>query len=288
MPNTPIHALPYPTQVAAGAGPDVPLDIKTLGDALDGKLTPASIGAGTPAVLSIAAGKLGRRHLDTNTGIIYFDTGASWLREGLISGAGNGLAISGLGTLTVRRYNDGNDSGLAFSGGGLYVLVDDVTLERTGIVRIKDGGVSLAKLAAALKPSAGAADGDEAVRALGTGAGQASPGIAETWIQVGITAGAPAFGYEFTDSISWRNEFAARPVAFMRHHGTTYLRGVATFDGSSVAAPGIFNLPVGYRPPATMTWPERNITVGSGGGVSGPGGPSGQTWVLDGICFRHA
>lgn len=65
--------------------------------------------------------------------------------------------------------------------GGTYpnptVNTDGSTLEtNSNALRVKDDGITLAKLAAAIKPSGSAAAGDEAVRALGTSASTACAG----------------------------------------------------------------------------------------------------------------
>lgn len=178
MPATAIHALPYPTQVPAGPGPDVPADIKALTDALDTKLTPFVTGAGTPAALSIPAGKAGRRLLNSLTGDIYLDIGAAWVLEfDYEADAGNGIGITGR-SIAVRLLGTGGGSGLTFAGdGSLQVNSDEVTVERSaGALRVKDAAVTAAKIAASLKPSGGAAAATEALRALGVAAGTAAAG----------------------------------------------------------------------------------------------------------------
>lgn len=172
MPTTTIHALPYPTQTAATTGPDVPADLLALADAIDPKLTPTSNSAGTPAALGLAAGKVGRRHRDTNTGNIYLDIGTSWVLE-FNAAAGDGISVTG-NTIAVRLQGT---SGLAADSTGLRAATDDSTIDRsTGLLAVKDAGITAAKIAAALKPSAGAAAAAEALRALGTGAGTAAAG----------------------------------------------------------------------------------------------------------------
>lgn len=137
----------------------------------DDALTPAAIGAATAAALAALA---------ANPVV-----------------AGNGIAVAG--NQVSANLGDGS---LAFTGGQLVVNSDQVTIERGAFsLRIKDGGVTLAKLAAALKPSAGAADGVEAVRALGTGAGQAAAGLNPSTEGVGSfthTAALAAAAHAFT------------------------------------------------------------------------------------------
>lgn len=177
MPATAIHALPYPTQVPAGPGPDVPADIKALADALETRLTPFSSGAGTPAGLAIPAGKPGRRHLNTATGDLYLDIGAAWVLEfDYEADAGNGIDIVGR-SVAVKLLGTGGGSGLSFSAGSLLVNSDEVTVERAaGLLQVKDAAINAAKVAASLKPSGGAAAATEALRALGVVAGTAAAG----------------------------------------------------------------------------------------------------------------
>lgn len=156
--TTAIHALPAPDQLAAGIGPDVPKDVKALADALDTKLTPFSQGAGDPAALALAAGKVGRRHRDTTTGHEWLDIGAAWVdtTPSVDPAAGvGGLRTLGAGALQAAPGNDA----------------------RLSDTRVPtDGSVTAVKVNAALKPSGGAAAATEALRALGVAAGTAAAG----------------------------------------------------------------------------------------------------------------
>jgi hypothetical protein len=153
--TTPIHALPAPDPLPAGAGPDVPLDLKALADALDPKLTPYSHGAGAPG---IAAGKAGRRYRDDSTGDVYLDIGAAWVLE---TPASNAVAA----TPSLRKLGVGATDAAA----GNDPRLADV---RTPA----DNSVTAAKVHTSLKPSTGAAAATEALRALGTAAGTAAAG----------------------------------------------------------------------------------------------------------------
>ncbi len=313
MPNTPIHTLPYPTQVAAGPGPDVPSDIKVLADAIDPKLTPYSTGAGNPADIPLAAGKAGRRFRNSITGSIWLDIGAAWVQENQGLVGGDTILVSG-GAISVKRVG-GIDSGLGVTADGLFVIVDDVSIEKPagGALRVKDGGISGAKIANALKPSGGAAAGTEALRALGVAAGTAAAGndnrfpagvdivaadLADgavtdpklaalpAWITVGAGGGAPDFGFEPIESIFWTS-VAGRTVQFFRARGFTHIRGLADGQGSSQPMPAIFTLPAGYPPSQRMDFPNTEgapVIITAGGAVS----CITDVVNLDGISFRHA
>lgn len=120
----------YPTNDEA---PDIQRDLGNLAGDCDGQFI-QSLANARPA-----AGKVGRRHLATDTGQESLDIGPFWID-------------------TANPDNAG--------------------LERssTGLLRLKDGGVTSAKVASTLKPSLGAGTGTEALRALGTTAGTAAAG----------------------------------------------------------------------------------------------------------------
>lgn len=204
MYNTAIHALPAPDQLPAGAGPDVPADVKALADAIDTKLTPYVTAANFGALPAV--GKAGRRGRTTDNGMVYLDTGAAWVVDN--SAAGNGIAISAVGVHTVDLAAT---PGLEFSAGKLRAAVDGTTIERTagGVLGVKDGGIAVAKIADALKPSGGAAAGTEALRALGTTAGTAAAGNdgrfptagEKTWL-TDASDGTLTGAYDFTGAVT--------------------------------------------------------------------------------------
>lgn len=97
-------------------------------------------------------------------GLLRLSTAAAWRSALNVDAAGSGGAVSSVfgrtGAVTLTNAE-----------------TDDSTLETSGgAARIKDGGVTLVKLAATIKPSGSAAAGDEAVRALGTSASTACAG----------------------------------------------------------------------------------------------------------------
>lgn len=85
-----------------------------------------------------ASGKVGRRYRATDTGQESLDIGSAWVDT---------------------------------------PSIDNITLERSGgALRVKDAGITAAKLADALKPSGTAGSGTEALRALGTSGTTAAAG----------------------------------------------------------------------------------------------------------------
>lgn len=162
MPNTPVNALPYPVQVAAGPGPDVPADIKALADAIDSKLTPMSAGlldARPPF------GVVGRRYYATDNGHEYLDIGTAWIDKGPAWGAG----IVGTNELADNSVSFAK---LKANSVGATQIIDDTV----GTAELAPGAVTAVEVAAALKPSGGAASATEALRAIGGGAGQVVAG----------------------------------------------------------------------------------------------------------------
>lgn len=156
MPGTNIHNLPYPAQLAPGAGPDVPADLKSALDAIDPKLSPVSKGLidDRPPF-----GKVGQRYIATDeANTVYLDIGTVWVKETPSADAAAGVAslrTLGAGPLQAAAGNDGRLSDA-----------------RAPL----DGSVTAAKIADALKPSTGAAAATEALRALGVAAGTAAAG----------------------------------------------------------------------------------------------------------------
>lgn len=113
--------------------PDIERDIGNLARDVDGQYITST------AALRPAAGKVGRKHRASDTGVVSLDIGSAWV----------GLTA-----------------------------IDNTTLDASGsgVLRVKDSGITATKLAPGLKPSAGAGSGDEALRALGTVAGTAAAG----------------------------------------------------------------------------------------------------------------
>lgn len=162
MPNTAIHAIPYPALPAAGPGPDVPADLKAGFDAIDTKLSPVSKGlfAARPAF-----GKTGQRYYATDDGHEYLDIGTAWVDKGPAWGAG----IVG----TTQLIDDAvTRAKMADNSVGVTEIMDGHVQN----AKLGDGSVNGVKISASLKPSGGAVAAAEALRALGTAPGTAAAG----------------------------------------------------------------------------------------------------------------
>lgn len=153
------RGLSYPNNVTRADSADVPRDIATLVAALELDVVfsqgthaarPAA-GAGSPA----ATGG-GRLYWETDTLGLFYDTGAAWVQI-------NSTAIAA-GSITLAM--------LAANSVDASKIVDG----SVGNAELAAGAVTAAKIAAALFPSQGAGAGTEALRALGSAAGQAAPG----------------------------------------------------------------------------------------------------------------
>jgi microcystin-dependent protein len=105
-----------------------------------------------------AFGKQGRIYFATDTGILSYDNGSSWTDIGPV---GTGIADN---AITLAKMADN-------SVGAAEIIDGSV-----GAAEIADGSVGTAEIANALKPSAGAGAGTEALRAIGAGAGLVAPG----------------------------------------------------------------------------------------------------------------
>lgn len=188
MPIPTAHwGIPKPELDEPPNGPD---QIGDLADFLDSNangrvpMVQRGILADRPVSTVGVPGKADRRYTvvgdadPANNGREFIDTGTAWIEVASripASAAGDGLKIDADdGELHV---DIGANSGLSFVAGVLGLNPDEATLTKiANVLQVKDGGITLAKLAAALKPSAGAGAGAEALRALGAGASNAAAG----------------------------------------------------------------------------------------------------------------
>lgn len=159
--------------------PDGPAQIGALADYLDenphGSLAFQQQGvlAGRPVSSGAVPGKPGRRYLvkgdpvPANNGIEWVDTGNGWvaITPTLLD---DSITEPKYGTDTVSRRALAPDS-----VGDTEILTDSV-----GADELKPGAVGAPEIANALKPSAGAGNATEALRKLGTAAGEAMAGNA--------------------------------------------------------------------------------------------------------------
>lgn len=145
---------------------DVPLYIRNIVAALEALGT--IYGQGTLAARPVSTvgspGKQGRFYFATDDGNLYYDTGTSW------------------NVIGVTTIADGSITG-GPAGAGVKIATATITHDNIVAGTIRGGGneiaaasITAADIANALKPSAGAGGGTEALRALGTAAGTAAAG----------------------------------------------------------------------------------------------------------------
>lgn len=158
MPNTtPRMAIVTPLGTEAV---NIDAHLKQIADQVDaltaifGQGTLASRPTSTPG----SPGKTGRFYYATDNGKLYYDYGTGWT-----------LVIPDVPAL-------GGDSITSFELAPNSVTNVEMADNAIGAAEIIDGAVGSAEIAAALKPSQGAVAGTEALRALGTGAGNAAAG----------------------------------------------------------------------------------------------------------------
>lgn len=164
MDTTTRLGLPYPELVELADGPDA---FQLLAEAIDNA---AIVGQGTLANRPVSSGGspgiVGRIYRATDTGLVYWDTGTSWVAIGPSVIAPDSI------TAVEVAANAIGASELADNAVDAAAIADNAVVNRT----VADGAIGFAEVAAALKPSQGAAGGDEALRALGTAAGRAAAG----------------------------------------------------------------------------------------------------------------
>jgi hypothetical protein len=228
-----------------------------------------------PVSTAGAPGKLGRRYLATDdlsggpNGTEYIDTGTSWIVAP--------SAINNGGVTNVKLADDSVDQrALAPASVGTPELID----AGVGTVKLAPKAVDTTKLADALKPSAGAGAATEAVRALGTGAGQALPGNDPS-----VTNARTPLAHRATHAIGGADELfgagtlAARPAAAGLPNGYHYF--VNDENGGTVyqVIGGAWSrISAGNAPNATRldadvfsSWRDiASLTVGSVGALNTP------------------
>lgn len=159
MPNTTRLSLPYPSLTDAA---DVPQDIMELAQALDAQTVIYGQGilSNRPASSGAQPGKQARFYYATDNGTLYYDMGTGWVTINAAQ-VSDGPAAQA----TLRSLGTGAQQAAAGNDPRFGQQVEPL-----------DNSVTAAKINTSLKPSSGAGAGTEALRALGTGAGQAAPG----------------------------------------------------------------------------------------------------------------
>ena len=146
---------------------DVPRDIAALVAALE---VDVIYGQGTlaarPTSTAGSPGIQGRLYMatDQTPHALYYDYGTGWDPVGSLSAGSVGTTQLADGSVTTIKVADAN------------VTLAKMATDSVDASKIVDGSITAAELAAALKPSGGAGAATEALRALGTGAGNAAAG----------------------------------------------------------------------------------------------------------------
>src|SRR5262245_10002923 len=174
MPNSARLGIPYPTLSSPA---DVPADILALVNSLDSRVVIYSQGtlAARPPSSAGTPGLAGRMYLQTDVSPqhLWVDTGTGWVD---------------VGPASAFTIPDGSISTIKLADSA----VTDVKLAALAVTTAKlaDGAVDGSKVAASLKPSGGAVNSVEALRALGTTPGTAAAGDDPRFASVG--SGAPS------------------------------------------------------------------------------------------------
>lgn len=206
-----------------------------------------------------AAGVVGRQHRATDTGAVSLDIGSAW----------------------VDITNP-----------------DNTTVERaSGVMQVKDGGITAAKIANALKPSGGAAAGTEALRALGTTASTAAAGndsrLSDQRVPTdsSVTNAKVANGAAIDEAKLNLASDAAAGTASRRTLGTGASQAAA---GNHTHAPNHYTDVGDYEDtgivalPNTGTWIRVKKNSGGSPADFGDGWAMQGTWVLSGQVLVRA
>jgi microcystin-dependent protein len=143
---------------------DVPRDVRAIVAALEAQ--GARVGHGLLADRP-AFGKSLSFYIatDQTPPQLSYDKGDAWVTLGSIAAGAVGTLQLADGAVTTIKIAD------------LNVTNAKIADRTIAAIKIVAGAITSAEIASALKPSGGASGGTEALRALGTGAGQAAPGI---------------------------------------------------------------------------------------------------------------
>jgi hypothetical protein len=161
MPTTPRLILPYPSLSSAA---DVPADMGALAAALDAAV---DYRLGTLATRPANPGHQAVLHWATDTHVLSFWDGAAWWDIG--------PSVITPDSITSEMIRPDSIGSSELQDGA----VDTAAIQAGAVTsaKIADGTITGADISASLKPSGGAATSTEALRAIGTGLGQAAQGL---------------------------------------------------------------------------------------------------------------
>ena len=157
---TPRLAIPYPLLAESANGPS---NMQALATALD---QAGIYGQGLLSARPTAASLQGRFYYATDTGILYLSNGTTWISVGPNVVGADSITAVHIAAGAVGQSELADDS------------VDTAAIQALAVTNAKIAAAAVdgAKIAASLKPSGGAGGATEALRALGTAAGQALSG----------------------------------------------------------------------------------------------------------------
>jgi hypothetical protein len=238
MAQTPRWGLRYPVLSDSA---DVPRDMGYLAADLDNvAMDSQGLISARPVSTPGSPGKYGRYYFATDEGILYRDHGTGWNSVGALADRSVTSIKIALDAILEEHIADGS------------VQSGQIATNAVTSAKVADGAIGSAKIGTDLKPSQGAGSAVEALRALGTSAGQAAAGQHKTQHAPG---GVDAIDYS---QVHLRGTLAARPAASTTNQGLLYFatdedggtlylsRGVAGWEKIS---PALSFHPVGMISP---------------------------------------
>ena len=238
---TPRLSLPYPalTDVADGPAAFSALALALDKAAIDDQGAFSSRPVSTPGTPGIK----GRYYWATDQDILYRDNGTGWDQVTMSAPVDPDPSIGGLRTLGPGHNQacEGDDPRLSD--------------QRTPL----DNSVTAPKVHTSLKPSAGAASGTEALRALGYNPGQAAPGIHSQYHQPAFNGGVDPIDYTKVNLVGTNNQRLARaantaPGLFWYETDTQdfyYSDGTAWYRVVQHSLAGPTYMPIANFPPSS-------------------------------------
>lgn len=219
------RAISYPSLDRHDGPPDIPAYIYNLIQKLDADI---DFRQGLESALP-APSYAGRVWWSTDTGNIYLDLGTGWVKL-YPQGAG-------AGSIGTTELADGAVTTIKLAD--TAVTTPKITDQSVTAAKIANAAITATQIANALKPSAGAAAGTEALRALGTAAGLAAAGSHAAQHIPGAADPLRTTAYVAINIVGANVDLAA-PIygntTWLVANGTGLLRSIAAapYDGSVV------------------------------------------------------
>lgn len=239
--------------------PNVPQDMQELAsDIDDAVIYGQGVFASRPVSSPGTPGVVARIYFATDTNTLYYDMGTGWVAIGPSVIADLAVITAKLADLAVTEPKLADDS----------VTGPKIAPGAVGPTEIADGSVGSAEAAAEIKPSQGASAATEALRAIGTAAGEALPGNhasvtdrrAPNIPVVTALPGSPTDGqecylqpYSGTDpDVLWHMVYSAGQLRWVCVGGNHY----QVFNGSAISISGSTNWSLGGTPTLSAAVPK--------------------------------